>query len=232
MIEPRYVEFRRPSTYSACADLCNAVKREFEYVADSLSLPDTDGRSVALRNISHLVGAATMILNVLDTGARSQEQLVRALLGLADGSTQVASEVLDKFNRIALLTLVQFQIENLLANLVRALESEPARKYARLVDQALGMTATRTRRASYAFLVPSWIRNTLHNNGIHEGLDTRVQMHGHRYVFRKGRRFSQAGWGEITHVFRVELRSIERLLYSPRVSQLKTVTDRYAGDVA
>lgn len=168
MLEPRYVQFRQPQSFSDCARLCVVLGREFNEVADSLGLPDRDARGVALRNASHLVGAATMILNVLDSGTRNREEDVRALLSLRRGSTQVATYDLEKFARIGLVTLVQFQIENLLANLVRAHGSNPYRGYSRLADQVLELTTTPVRRARNALLVPSWIRNTLHNNGIHE----------------------------------------------------------------
>lgn len=205
MLEPRYVEFSQPQSFGDSANLCVELAREFSELVDSLGLPDQDARSVALRNASHLAGAATMILNVLDVGTRSSEDDVRALLGLVDGSTQVAANDLEKFARIGMVTLVQFQIENLLANLVRALGPMPSRAYSRLVDQVLDLTVLSTQRTRTALLIPSWIRNTLHNNGIHEGPEARVQVHGHSFRFRNGRRFSQAGWGEVVHALRAEL---------------------------
>lgn len=229
MLEPRFVQFRQPQSFSDCAGLCVVLGREFNEVADSLGLPDHDARSLALRNASHLAGAATMILNVLDAGTRSREEDIRALLGLTQGSPQVAADDLEKFARIGLVTLIQFQVENLLANVVRALGSDPYRGYSRLVDQVLELTMAPMRRARNALLVPSWIRNTLHNNGIHEGPDARIQVHGHRFRFRRGRRFSQAGWGEVSHSLRSELRTIERLLFSPAVRRVAApVVDRYS----
>lgn len=232
MLEPRYVELSRPRSFGDSATLCLELAREFNELVDSLGLEDQDARSVALRNASHLAGAATMILNVLDVGTRSSEDDVRALLGLVDGSTQMAANDLEKFARIGMVTLVQFQIENLLANLVRALGPMPRRAYSRLVDQVLELTARSTRRARTSLLVPSWIRNTLHNNGIHEGPEARVQVHGHVFRFRNGRRFSQAGWGEVVHALRAELRTLERILSSPRVERISApVVDRYAAVV-
>ncbi len=232
MLEPRYVEFSQPQSFGDSATLCAELAREFNELADSLGLPDQDARSVALRNASHLAGAATMILNVLDVGTRSSEDDVRALLGLVEGSTQVAADDLEKFARIGMVTLVQFQIENLLANLVRALGPMPRRAYSQLVDQVLELTVRSTRRARTALLTPSWIRNTLHNNGIHEGPEARVQVHGHSFRFRNGRRFSQAGWGEVVHALRAELRTLERIMSSPRVERISApVVDRYAAVV-
>jgi hypothetical protein len=232
VLEPRYVEFSQPQSFGDTATLCVELALEFKELADSLGLPDQDARSVALRNASHLAGAATMILNVLDVGTRSSEDDVRALLGLVDGSTQVAADDLEKFARIGLVTLVQFQVENLVANLVRALGPMPRRAYSRLVDQVLELTVLSKRRARTALLIPSWIRNTLHNNGIHEGPEARVQMHGYSFRFRNGRPFSQAGWGEFVHALRAELRTLERILSSPRVERISApVVDRYAAVV-
>jgi hypothetical protein len=56
-----------------------------------------------------------------------------------------------------------------------------------------------------------------------------VRVHGHLFRFRRGDRFSQAGWGEIVHALRAELRTLVRILLSPRVQQIGIpVVDRYA----
>ena len=70
---------------------------------------------MALRNASHMAGAAAMILNVLDASARSPEREIRALLGVATGPIQVAADDLDEFTRLGLVTHFQFQIENLVS---------------------------------------------------------------------------------------------------------------------
>lgn len=230
MLEPRYVQFSQPRSFADCAALCVTLASELNELADSLNHPDQDARSVALHNSSHLTGAAAMALNVLDVGTRTPEEDVRALLGVATGSVQVAADDLEKFMRVGLVTLTQFQIENLMANMVRALGSSPRRQYAALVDQVLtDLYGHDTERARTSLLVPAWIRNTLHNNGIHNGPDARVQVHGHRFRFRSRRRFSQAGWGEVIHALRAELRTVERLLLSRSARQIIVpVVDRYA----
>lgn len=197
MLEPKYIEFSKPGSFSDCSALCVVLVEECNEVAGSLGYPDEDARSVALRNASHMAGAAAMILNVLDTGAKSSEEAVRAMLGVSTGPVQIAADDLDKFARLGLVTLVQFQIENLLANIVRAHGGSPRRTYTALVDQTMNaFYANNVGRAKNTLVVPAWIRNTLHNNRIHEGPNARVQVHGHRFTFRAGHKFSQAGWGK------------------------------------
>lgn len=231
MLEPRYVRFSPPGSFVDCAALCVTLAGEFNELADSLGHPDQDARSVALRNSSHLAGAAAMALNVLDAGTRSPENAVRTLLGVETGSVQVAADDLEKFMRVGLVTLIQFQIENLMANLVRALGGSPRRQYATLVDQVLAdLYNHSTERARITFLVPGWIRNTLHNNGIHDGPDAHVQVHGHQFSFQRGHRFTHAGWGELIHVLRAELRTVEKVLFAGAAREISApIADRYAA---
>lgn len=233
MLEPRYVRFSQPRSFAESAALCGTLADEYNKLAATLGYSDQDARCVALRNSSHLAGAAAMVLSVLDVGTRSPEDAVRALLGVATGSVQVAADDLEKFMRVGLVTLVQFQIENLMANVVRASGLNPCRQYAALVDQVLAELYERSAdRARITLLVPGWIRNTLHNNGVHDGRDARVQVHGNVFNFDRGRRFTNAGWGEVVHVLRAELRTVEKLLFSRAVREISApIADRYAAAI-
>jgi hypothetical protein len=52
---------------------------------------------------------------------------------------------------------------------------------------------------------------------------------GHtKYVFKKDRRFEQAGWHHIAHALSAELDVLDELLASPALEQLGLVPDRFA----
>ena len=143
--------------------------------------------------------------------------------------TEIALDDLQKFARLGLITLFQFQVENLIANLIRALGRRPRRAYQAAVDQLLALLGwTDTDRAARVFRVAGVVRNSLHNNGFHDGADLDVRVHGFRYRATRGGRMRTAGWGHVTHVLRAELRLLERILSDPAIRSLNRVEDRYA----
>lgn len=229
MLIPRYLRHVEPASFVEAGSQVRLLKRECNQLADELGLPDHDGRTAAFRNMAALSGAALALLNVLDGAGRLEEGVVRALFGAETESTQTAADNLDKFTRLGLITMVQFQVENLISNVIRALGATPVNGYQAVVGQLLAIIQWPTaNRASRVLLVPAVIRNTLHNNGMHAGKDLDVQVHGVRFRIRRGGRMGKAGWGHVVHVLRVQLRLLEQILHDPAMLSVVHVEDRYA----
>ena len=131
--------------------------------------------------------------------------------------------------KMELLVLVQFQVDRMMVDLLRAMSLTYSRRFVEnarlLLDQAdIGAPVT---KAAWMYL-PSLIRNTMHNGGIH-GLGNRVVTVGAtRYDFRRNRVFEQAGWNHIVHALSAELDVLDELFQSDRMTNLGSVPDRFA----
>jgi hypothetical protein len=227
LLHPRQPPFENTANWAeARRQLVDVREREVKALADLYEPPDA--RHVAMTNVGIVLGVGAITTNILDLGTRSQPDAMRQLMGMT-GDLQVAVEITDKFTRIGVASQVQFQIENLLSNLLLADGAKPVRGFSALSRQVLTHFNYRSvNRGVNVLMVPAHIRNSLHNNGIHRNADASIQVSGYCYRFREGKQCSVAGWGHIIHTIRAELRVIERLLLLPSVRALGFVPEPYA----
>jgi len=139
-----------------------------------------------------------------------------------------AQESYEVFARTGLLLQAQFQVERMMEDLLRALRRpiKGLEHNARDLLQHARVSAP-VRKASWVYL-PLLMRNTLHNGGFHGRSNRQITVGKTKYVFKKDRRFEQAGWHHITHALSAELDVLDELLASPTLVQLGLVPDRFA----
>jgi hypothetical protein len=139
-----------------------------------------------------------------------------------------AQESYEVFARMGLLLQVQFQVERMMEDLLRAL-GRPAKGLERNARDLLqhARVSAPVRKASWVYL-PLLMRNTQHNGGFHGRPNRQITVGHTKYVFRKDRRFEQAGWHHIAHALSAELDVLDELLASPTLEQLGLVPDRFA----
>jgi hypothetical protein len=89
-------------------------------------------------------------------------------------TAQQASEILEKLQRLGFLVIFQFQIENLLANLLRETMGIASPKgYFKVVEQMVGLLPDSKRKLD-VLNTPALIRNSLHS--MEFTTDTRVNL--------------------------------------------------------
>ncbi len=139
-----------------------------------------------------------------------------------------AQESYEVFARMGLLLQVQFQVERMMEDLLRAL-SLPVGGLERNTRELLQFARISApwRKATWVYL-PLLMRNTLHNGGFHGRKNRQITVGDTKYVFKENRRFEQAGWHHIAHAVSAELDVLDELLGSSTLEQMGLVPDRFA----
>jgi hypothetical protein len=75
-------------------------------------------------------------------------------------------------------------------------------------------------------LVPAWLRNTLHANGIHYWPDKTITIDGMEYIFERGKRINCGSWNHIFHAIRSSLKVYEEIFMSKRVREIEYIPAR------
>jgi len=126
-----------------------------------------------------------------------------ALLGLS--STDHLRSVLvdlNKNSKLSFLTMVQFALEHCIEEILGAIPNEGrGGQFRASADRLVHITAVKPAAHKLELLlVPAWIRNTFHSNGIHRKGSKSVNVDGEQYVFTQGERLSCGSWSHIFHV--------------------------------
>ena len=227
----------QPATAEGCASRLASLAAAIQERANSYSYPDPDARRVALVNCRSFFDYAAMILNVVShqEQGRISESDFRGLIGLSNGRTDRAVEVLEKGSRLSLVLLFQFQIENLFKNLLSALGiAIVPRGYHQILNKIMGELQLSDIQAKHDTLyILAMIRNSLHSNGIHTGSAKTVTVAGVTYDFVKDKKVSCAGWGHIIHAAEAGLDIVYEILDDVQITTLPApVNDLYVGDIA
>ena len=182
-----------------------------------------------------------MNLNLLHfwcVGDESVKSIIPQLLGLeriSEVSVKAAGDVLDKTSKLSLVLLAQFQIENGLRNVSRALGRPHANGFfatARDLLENLTVPPDRLQILN----TPARIRNSLHNNGIHldakKGEPPLVVVNGVTYEFRHSLRVQCASWGHVAHALEASVGVLAEVFRTPRVLAIgDPIEDTYSWDL-
>lgn len=223
------------NSYADVADNLNVLAERFGHLRDQLGYSMLDARSHALHEGRNITQASLAIVNILSAGEKKTIDLPR-LIGLTQGTLQVAADMLDNTSRQMLLTLLQFKVETLFRNVLVGLGvTDPPQGYYRLTEKLLdSITAADKTRTRAVLQVPALIRNSLHSNGYHHGFQgssTSIELDGERFDFIDGQQVECAGWKHIILAFMAVLTIVEEILLTPEVQGLADpMVDQFPGD--
>ena len=212
--------------FSECADsLANACKS----LRQKHSYSDHDARGAALNSCFAVARSSQMILNLLDSWSIGDEvirQFLPQVLGLKTVTKEAVDycgSTIDKTNKLAFVLLCQFQIENLLANVIRELHLQEARGFYQLSKTVVAHFALRKNAHDILYL-PAAIRNSLHFNGIHQSpktwADKRVTLDEVEYRFKLDSPVSCASWAHIAHALEHSIEVLSDILDAPEVKAI------------
>ena len=237
------MDYRKLAGTYTLADLVEGfgeVTRKLQLLRDGVAVPKSDGRQVALFGMqSALLGFGLTVHAItgagLNTRARTADEVRESFANYAtvDGKTQDELLTLtESVWRHSLLTLFHFQLDALFQNLLRALGKEPERtgfgtNCAGLLSQ---VTLVNRNCAKDTLDAATFLRNSLHNNGIHRGGNWGpFTTHGLTYEFRKGFDVQCASFAHVLAILDSTVDVLKEILLSYEVRTLPTVEDRYAA---
>jgi hypothetical protein len=212
-------------------ETCTGLIKKYRY-------PDNDTRTASLVNIRLVSYSSIGIANLLDSwskGDKTIQQIIPQLLGLNEVGTKsvrLMGDSLHKTSKLSLILLGQFQIENCIANICKALgvkySSIGFYKKAKALLTQLGLNPSRLDILDTG----AKIRNSLHSNGIHhrhKGADFRPNLKGVQYNFIDRQKVSCATFPHIAHALECSVGVLDEI-YS--ALQLKSypflILDTYA----
>jgi hypothetical protein len=205
-----------------------AIKDKCNSIISRLRLPRDDARGQAMvhvRQMCNTLGAVPIKLQQSAENPRNVPALL-SLLGLSSvPDLQSVLRDLNKNAKVSFLTTVQFALEPCIEQVLDALPGESrtfrlGRTAARLVLVA-GVEPAQAKLDRLR--LPAWMRNTLHNNGIHLHESKRLVVDGEAYVFLKGQRLECGSWSHIFHAVMCALDVYEEIFASATVSQLRHI---------
>ena len=220
---------------SSLVDRCTTVRERFGY-------SDQDARGLVLNNIRFIAYGCQMILNLLDSWANIGPNNLdfNRILGIKIARPKdydVALNALSKNNKLTLVLLGQFQIENCLRSLARELKSkDTGQGFYLLASGLLASVGLNGQQRMDQLDVPALIRNSLHANGIHkghQGKDTRVPIGVVEYEFVNGQSVHCATTEHIAHAVESSVNILAEVFATEKVAALPDpVMDEYVWDIA
>ncbi len=142
---------------------------------------------------------------------------------------------LHKSSKLSLILIGQFQIENCISNISKALGISSGnkgfyKKTEMLIDH-LGFAYDKLETLNTGAL----IRNSLHSNGIHhgyQGKSSHFKLEGVQYDFYHGKKVSCAALSHIAHALECSLEVLDEIISSSQVkSYTGLIEDTYVAQL-
>ncbi len=228
------------TSYRECAKRLLSLRAHLRALEMKLNLSPLDARIVALQNCDAHTSSIALTQKLLSLFHEQQLplELLQQLMDFEDDTAQISVKRLDDTLRLAFITLYQFQVENMLRNLLVALgHSDAPSAFYRIAEAILNAVTIHDIQTKLRTLnVVALLRNSLHSNGIHTSSNRssmQIDINGVPYNFVYGDRVRCAGWAYIIHALDAGLDVIEEILLSPEIVALPDpVNDRYASIVS
>jgi hypothetical protein len=227
------MSYQEPATYKESATRLLALADRLLSIKKATPYSDQDARGVGLTNCRLACLNSVIILNILTMGEenRISGEDFKTLVGMTAGTAQNASEILEKIQRLSLLIIFQFQIENLLKNILReAWQITNIRGFYNIAGRCVSSFQDSAQKHSILY-IPERIRNSLHSNGIHHGQNAVETIDGYKFEFIDGQKVSCAGWGGIILSLDSSVSIVEEILALSDVQALADpIMDHYAWE--
>lgn len=185
--------FTEITSYRECANRLLTLVSDLQQLDQRLGYSYQDARTAALRNCDAHTSSMVMVQKLL---ASVQEGLLpadvlRQCMELDAEAFQLAINRLSDTLRHGYVAIYQFQIENMLRNILLGLgPPAPPSGFYNIADAVLNRAGVPDPNSKRDILnVPALIRNSLHSNGIHHGYrgsSTHINLDGAQYDFIDG----------------------------------------------
>jgi len=224
--------YTEPASFRETSTRLGNLSERLRVIRKNGRYRNDDARYIALTHCREAILASRMVTTMLANveERRLTPQQFQELVGV--GPAQQASEKLSEASRLGLVVLCQFQIENLLKNLIASLGGTSPRGYYKIGKDLVGRVSLS--KGDYAFRIlytPALIRNSFHSNGYHKDKKNpswSLDIDGCMFTFTINKKISCAGWGHIIQALNAVASVTEEVLQSPEIVAIPgVIQDQY-----
>ncbi|MEP4380506.1 MAG: hypothetical protein ABJ363_16065 [Alphaproteobacteria bacterium] len=225
-----------PNSYRHCAEFLAALGQEVQNLKDEIGVSNEDARGVGLSNIKVALIKSGLILNILCTGEENRMSAVDFLnlTGFTGGSAQDAADIIEKYERHAVLTEFQFQVENMLRRIRTELNLDEVRGFWNTTKTLIEhLDLENPADCQSLIYLPAILRNSRHANGIHHGTSSTITVNDVEFEFVDGEAVHCAGWGHVAISIQASISIVRQILTHETVLAIPDpVFEQYAWDIA
>jgi hypothetical protein len=182
----------------------NKKTNELIEVFKKLKLPDDDIRHEFLANMNMLTTWLNLQLTLYrDYGKTINGSICKKLSAQGGGlnAEQLSKKIklLDILNRRSYQTALMFEVEVFLRKISEILPEGQSQGYEQLVKHVLRELGILTNNSEEfrKLYYPAIVRNSLHNNGFHEGKNYEGKIKGIQFLFKDNQQTAHAGWRHV-----------------------------------
>jgi hypothetical protein len=222
-------QFSEARTYRDLLHLFDRLGAQLNASRDALPYPDIDARHVGLHGMElviagYAMGFSSMIKN------RAKAEII-ASWGETNLDSEKARGIIEDAWKLGLLAIFHFRLDALFQNILRALGQNKRRpRFGDMIAIILDVAQTSDRvHAHETLLLLSYLRNSLHNNGIHRGKELRVKLLDMEYDLKENGVVDCASWNHVLAAISETINLLDEILASPAITALPVpIPDDYA----
>lgn len=234
-----YSRLTQTYTLDQLLDAFKITVDKLQRLRNKISAPNSDARQVALFGMQEaIVGFGLTIHaitgNGLRTRQRDREEVLESLTNYASIDGKNAEQLytmMETVWRLSLLTLFHFRLDSLFQNILYALgQNSGKRGFGHNMQQLTDLVTLKSAADIREKLnIPTYIRNSLHNNGIHRGADFGpIVRLGLSYEFKKDTDIRCASFGHVLAALDATVDAVEEILLAPEVAAVANIEDLYS----
>ena len=213
------------------AELMVKLQNKIKSIISKSDYGDNDIRKAVFSNCRSFIMSSILTLKVLSIREenRLDDKLYVGLFGLTKDASTSFFNSYGKFTRLSLVTMFQFQVENLLKNILFALTSKkPPKGFYKISKELFNLISIEDKSYKQdALYVPAMIRNTFHSNGIHTEKTKSLEIKGEKFEFIQNNNISCASWYHIYTSFDKSIDIMNEIISNTKIASLEHVSDQY-----
>lgn len=225
-------QFSDAKTYGDLQFCFDAIGTRLNASRRKLLQPDGDARQVAFAGIQRVVGGYAMGLSSMLYG-RTQNEIIKSF-GKNNLTVDGARQIVEDAWKNGLITLFHFKVDTLFQNLLRVLGAYKEKGFEPMSRTLLSIIGITDAYSRDVLLTTGYIRNSLHNNGMHRGKSSlTMKMQDLDFIFVSGKRMECGSWQHIFAAMYETIDVVDRILATDKVKGIPTpFEDDYARDPA
>ena len=218
---------------------CNISKNIGKNIAET-----QDARVVFLNAIQENLSVSIMLFSIYIDARKNHpnDAMLRKVMN-SPPSLKTVSETeivkrdetsISEFLKLSLLVKIHFQLENFFNNIHHALKEKKLYKFMDVLNalaKEVESDEHQWKLINDAFTALAYIRNSLHNNGIHHpnrGKMFKAMIGGEMFSFNPGEAINCASWHHILLLLITIIPFIEKLLYYPVIEKKDYIRDDFS----
>jgi hypothetical protein len=222
--------FKQANSWKERGLQLQAIKDKCNEILQTLNKPENDARAkgmIHVRQICNTIGAVPIKL-LQNAEIPNNVQVILQLLGLT--KEKDLQSILSDFNsnsKASFITMVQFVLENCIMQVIESTGEKPAGKFYKDAKHILHLCKIEQLECKLEIIIlPAYIRNTLHANGVHKWPSKTIILDGEEYKFEKDKRVNCGSWSHMFHAVFHSLGIYEEIFKSDEISRIQYIPSR------